>query len=161
MAYPYFGNNQYYMQDLQQMRDRIDQQLRQAQQFQQPQMQQTPAINQTFQLAPNSIMNDLDAKYASNIDEAKNTLALKTTLFIDRENKNLWIKGTDGNIKTYTLTEVVELDEKDKQILALQQQIQEMKGMMINAKQSDNINVNESDKIERPAKLSKSKSINE
>lgn len=136
MAYPMYNPNNMYMQDLQNMRDRIDNQMRQMQQFQQPQIQQ-PAINQTFQLAPNQNVNDLDGKYASNIDEVRNTLTLKNTLFIDKENKNLWIKNTDGSIKTYTLTEVVELDEKDKQILALQKQIEDMKGMILNAKQSD------------------------
>jgi len=140
MAYPIYNPNNMYMQDLQQMRDRIDQQMRQAQQqFQQ--MPQTPQINQTFQLAPNQNLNDLDGKYANNIDEVKNTLTLKNTLFVDKEMKNLWFKGADGNIKTYTLSEVIELDEKDKQIILLQRQIEEMKGMILNAKQSDNDNV--------------------
>ena len=141
MAYPIFNNpNNMYMQDLQNMRDRIDNQMRQMQQFQQPQMQQ-PSINQTFQLAPNQNLNDLDGKYANNIDEVKNTLTLKNTLFIDKENKNLWIKNADGSIKTFTLTEVVELDEKDKQILELQKQIEELKGVVLNGKQSGFNNV--------------------
>lgn len=158
MAYPMYGNNQYYMQDLQSMRDRIDQQIRQMQQFQQPQMQQPTAINQTFQLAPNQNTNELDGKYANNIEEVKNTLALKNTLFIDKENKNLWIKNADGTIKTYTLTEVVELDEKDKQILTLQQQLEEMKGMILNAKQSDNANVVQPITNTKPTDVSTTKS---
>lgn len=157
MAYPMYNPNNMYMQDLQNMRDRIDQQMRQAQQFQQPQMQQ-PAINQTFQLAPNQNLNDLDGKYASSIDEVRNTLTLKNTLFIDKENKNLWIKNTDGTIKTYTLTEVIELDEKDKQILALQKQIEDMKGMILNAKQSDSNNVVQSITNEQPTNVSTNKS---
>ena len=140
MNYPIYNPNNMYMQDLQNMRDRIDQQMRQAQQFQQP-MQQPTAINQTFQLSPSTNFNDLDGKYANDIEEVRNTLTLKNTLFIDKENKNLWIKKADGSIKTYTLTEVIELDEKDKQILALQKQLEEMKGMILNAKQSDNNNV--------------------
>ena len=32
MAYPYYPNNQYYMQDLQNMKDRIDRQMQQVQQ---------------------------------------------------------------------------------------------------------------------------------
>lgn len=157
MAYPAYGN-QYYMQDLQAMRDRIDQQMRQMQQFQQPQMQQPTSINQTFQLAPNQNANELDGKYANNIEEVKNTLALKNTLFIDKENKNLWIKSSDGTIKTYTLTEVVELDEKDKQILALQKQLEEMKGMILNAKQSVNSNVDEPTTNAKSTDVSTSKS---
>lgn len=142
MAYPIYNPNNMYMQDLQNMRERIDNQMRQMQQFQQP-MQQ-PAINQTFQLAPNQNVNDLEGKYATNIDEVKNTLALKNTLFIDKDMKSLWFKGADGTIRTFALSEVIELDEKDKQILALQKQLEEMKGMILNAKQSNNSNVDES-----------------
>lgn len=143
MNYPYYQPNSMYMQDLQAMRDRIDQQMRNAQQYQ-SQMAQTPQINQTFQIAPNQSLNELEGKYVNNIEEVKNTLTLKNTLFVDKEMKNLWFKGTDGNIKTYTLSEVIELDEKDKQIILLQRQIEEMKGMILNAKQSVNDNVDES-----------------
>lgn len=83
MNYPFYGNNQMYMQDLQNMRDRIDSQMRQ---LQQPNMQQTPAINQTFQLSnPGNSANDFDGKYVTNIDEVKSTLALKNTLFVNKE----------------------------------------------------------------------------
>ena len=143
MNYPYYQPNSMYMQDLQAMRDRIDQQMRNAQQYQ-SQMAQTPQINQTFQIAPNQSLNELEGKYVNNIEEVKNTLTLKNTLFVDKEMKNLWFKGTDGNIKTYTLSEVIELDEKDKQIILLQRQIEEMKGMILNAKQPVNDNVDES-----------------
>ena len=143
MNYPYYQPNSMYMQDLQAMRDRIDQQMRNAQQYQ-SQMAQTPQINQTFQIAPNQSLNELEGKYVNNIEEVKNTLTLKNTLFVDKEMKNLWFKGTDGNIKTYTLSEVIELDEKDKQIILLKRQIEEMKGMILNAKQSVNDNVDES-----------------
>ena len=134
MAYPMYNSNNMYMQDLQQMRDRIDNQMRQMQQYQ---PMQQPAINQTFQLAPNQNINDLEGKYANNIDEVKNTLALKNTLFVDKDMKNLWFKGADGNVRTFTLQEVVELDEKDKTIINLQKQIEELKGAVLNAKQSD------------------------
>lgn len=155
MAYQMYNPNNMYMQDLQQMRDRIDNQIKQMQQYQP--MQQPTAINQTFQLAPNQNINDLDGKYATNIDEVKNTLALKNTLFIDKENKNLWIKNADGTIKTYTLTEVVELDPKDKQIIELQKQIEELKGAVLNAKQSDFNNVVQSIKNEQPSNVSTNK----
>jgi single-stranded DNA-specific DHH superfamily exonuclease len=133
--YPMYGNNQYYMQDLQQMRDRIDQQMRQMSQPMQP--QQTPAINQTFQLAPNQTNAELDAKYAKDIDEVKGTLTLKNTFFADKDMSTLWVKNASGDIKTYTLTEVIELDpkdeeiaKKDKEINELKQQMEQMKMMM-------------------------------
>jgi hypothetical protein len=128
-SYPMYGNNQYYIQDLQQMRDRIDQQMRQMQQPIQP-MQQTPAINQTFQLAPNQASTELEAKYAKDIDEVKNTLTLKNTFFVDKDMKNLWFKNASGDIKTYSLTEVIELDPKDKEIAEKNKEIDELKQQM-------------------------------
>jgi hypothetical protein len=134
--YPIYGNNQMYMQDLQNMRDRIDMQMRQMQQTQSSnQVQQTPAINQTFQLSnPQQNANDFDGKYTNNIDEVKNTLTLKNTLFVNKEMNTLWLKDAAGNIKTYSLTEVIELDEKDKMIIDLQRQIEDLKGVVLNAK---------------------------
>lgn len=134
--YPVYGNNQMYMQDLQNMRDRIDMQMKQMQQTQSPnQGQQTPAINQTFQLSnPQQNANDFDGKYTNNIDEVKNTLTLKNTLFVNKEMNTLWLKDATGNIKTYSLTEVIELDEKDKMIIDLQRQIEDLKGVVLNAK---------------------------
>ena len=157
MAYPIYNPNNMYMQDLQNMRERIDNQMRQMQQFQQPQMQQ-PAINQTFQLAPNQNINDLDGKYANSIDEVKNTLALKNTLFVDKDMKSLWLKGADGTIRTFALSEVIELDEKDKQILELQKQLEEMKGMILNAKQSIDADVVQSASDAKSSTLSTNKS---
>lgn len=111
----------------------------------------TPAINQTFQLANTNNMNDFDGKYANNVDEVKNTLALRNMLFVNKEMDILWLKDVTGNIKSYTLTEIVELDEKDKKIIELEKQIESMKGMILNAK-SDNVNVDEP--------IAKSKSTN-
>lgn len=111
----------------------------------------TPAINQTFQLANTNNINDFDGKYANNVDEVKNTLALRNMLFVNKEMNILWLKDVTGNIKSYTLTEIVELDEKDKKIIELEKQIENMKGMILNAK-SDNVNVDEP--------IAKSKSTN-
>jgi hypothetical protein len=46
----------------------------------------------------------------------------------------LWVKGVNGNIKSYELKEIVKKDEKDIQIELLQAQINEMKGMIENAR---------------------------
>lgn len=138
MNYPMYGaspNN--YMQDLQNMRDRIDMQMKQMQQYQpQPQFQQTPAINQTFQLANTPSLSELDGKYVKDIEEVKNTLALKDTLFVNKEMNCLWLKRTDGSIKSFTLSEVIELDDKDRQILALQNEIEKLKGVVLNEQSS-------------------------
>lgn len=140
MNYPMFQNNQFYAQELQGMRDRIDNQLRQIQQ-QQVQQQQIPQpITQNFQLAPNPTNNELESKYANNIDEVKNTFVMKTGIFINKDFSTLWVKDVTGNIKTFNTQEVIEMDEKDKEILSLKKQIEEMKGMIANEYDGSNIN---------------------
>lgn len=156
MAFSYYPNNQYYMQnmqDLQNMKDRIDRQMQQIQQ--QNQVQQQPVqqpITQNFQLAPNPNNNELESKYVNSVDEVKNTFVMKTGVFLNKDFTNLWIKDVTGNIKTYRLEEVIELDPKDKEILMLKRQIEEMKGMInyeSNGNSSDNDESNESKKSAR------------
>ena len=145
MAYPYYPNNQYYMQDLQNMKDRIDRQMQQVQQMNQNQMQQQQPvpITQNFQLAPNPTNNELESKYANNIDEVKNTFVMKTGVFLNKDFTTLWIKDVTGNIRTFRTEEVIDLDPKDKEILMLKKQIEEMKGMMSNAVEYDNTDIDE------------------
>lgn len=143
MAYPYYPNNQYYMQnmqDLQNMKERIDKQMQQMQQFNQNQVQQQPVPNvtQNFQLAPNPNNNsELESKYVNNIDEVKGIFVMKTGVFLNKELNTLWIKNTNGDIRTFKLEEIIELDERDKEILMLKKQIEEMKGMINYGNKSD------------------------
>lgn len=142
MAYPYYPNTQFYMNDLQNMRDRIDAQMKQLQQ-QQTQIQQPAPITQNFQIAPqNNNNNDLEGKFAENYEEVKNTFVIKTGLFVNKNYTTLWVKDVSGNIKTFSLQEIVELDEKDREILDLQRQVNELRGVIENAK-SVNTDVDE------------------
>lgn len=131
MNYPMYGNNQFYMQDLQAMRDKIDNQMRQMQ-FQQNQIQsqQPTPITQNFQLAPTQNNSEIDGKYAENMEEVKNTLTLKNTIFVNKDMNILWFKNAGGDIKTYSLAEIVEVDPKDKEIAELKQQIAAMQEMV-------------------------------
>jgi len=141
MNYPMYNNSQYYMQNLQDMRDRIDNQIKN---YQQSQMQQQPtSINQTFQLAPQTNNNELESKYADNIDIVKNTFVLKTGLFVNKDFSTLWVKDATGNIRTFKTEEIIELDTKDKEIMELKRQINEMKGMITSANELHNADVNE------------------
>lgn len=142
MNYPLYNNSQFYMQNLQDMRDKIDAQIRN---YQQSQIQQPVAqpITQNFQLAPQNNNNELESKYANNIDEVKNTFVNKTALFINKDFSVLWIKDATGNIKTFRTEEIIELDDKDKEIMELKKQIQEMKGMITNANEFCDADVNE------------------
>ena len=142
MAYPYYQNNQYYMQnmqDLQNMREKIDRQMQQMQQFNQNQMQQQPVPNvtQNFQLAPNPTNNELESKYVNNIDEVKGIFVMKTGVFLNKELNTLWIKNTNGDIRTFSLEEIVEIDPKDKEIQMLRNELEKMKGMINYANESD------------------------
>ena len=154
----YFGNTPMYMQELQNMRDRIDGQMRQIQQQNQIQQQPQP-ITQNFQLAPNSINNELESKYVNNFDDVKNTFVMKTGIFTNKDFTTIWIKDVTGNIRTFKTEEIIELDAKDKEILDLQKQVNELKGMIENA-QYDNANINEQTKNTKSSRISSNKPSN-
>lgn len=118
MNYPYN-----YMQDLQNMRDRIDNQMRQ--------LAQPQPITQNFQI---SNIGDLEGRYANDINEVKNTFVTKPGLFISKDYSTLWIKDVSGSIRTFKTEEVIELDEKDKQINELKTELERVKGELENAK---------------------------
>lgn len=161
MNYPMYNNSQYYMQNLQDMRDRIDNQIKN---YQQSQMQQpiTQPITQNFQIAPqpNNNNNELESKYADNIDAVKNTFVIKTGIFVNKDFSTLWVKDATGNIRTFRTEEVIELDDKDRQILELKKQIQEMKGMIVNANELRNADVNEPIAETKPTRVQPRKSSN-
>ena len=162
MAYPYYQNNQYYMQDLQNMKDRIDRQMQQVQQMNQNQMQQPvqQPITQNFQLAPNPSNNELESKYVNNIDEVRNTFVMKTGVFINKDFTSLWIKDVTGNIRTFRTEEIIELDPKDKEIQMLRNEIEKMKGMMSNAVEYDNTDIDEPVKKQTTKAVSTNKRSN-
>ena len=161
MAYPYYPNNQIYMQnmqDLQNMREKIDRQMQQMQQLNQNQMQQQQPvpITQNFQLAPNPTNNELESKYANNIDEVRNTFVMKTGVFVNKDFTSMWVKTTDGNIKTYELNEVIQQDPKDVEINNLKLELQRMREMINydNKSDVDNTDYDESNESKNAKKLS-------
>ncbi len=155
MNYPIY-NNQLYFNDLQNMRDKIDAQIRNMQQ--QPIAQQP--ITQNFQIAPSNINgNEIEGRYAESINDVKNTFVMKTGMFINKDCTSLWIKDVSGNIKTYRLEEVIEMDEKDKEIYSLKKQIEEMRGEIENAKH-DFTNVDEQIANTKPTKVQINKRSN-
>jgi hypothetical protein len=149
------------MQDLQNMRDRIDNQMRQIQQQQNQIPQQVPTnLTQNFQITPQqNIANELEVKYANNIDEVKNTFVMKTGVFVTKDFSTLWIKDVSGNVRTFRTEEVVELDEKDKEIMYLKKQIEEMKGMIYSA-ESNTTNVDEPIPESKPTRVQTNRRTN-
>lgn len=115
----------------QSLNERIDTQIAQLNQMKEQMKNQQPtSINQTFQLAPNSHT----MRYANTIDDVSKETVYFDTPFFSKDMSVLWIKGVNGNIKSYELKEIVKKDEKDIQIELLQAQINEMKGMIENAR---------------------------
>lgn len=163
MAYPYFQNNQFYMQDLQNMREKIDRQMQQLQQqnqmTQQP-MQQPTNLTQNFQLAPNPSNNELESKYVNNIDEVRNTFVMKTGVFLNKELNTLWIKNTNGDIRTFELNELVEIDPKDREITMLKKELERMKEMISNESNGNSTIIDEPDESKTTTKLSTRKQSN-
>ena len=126
----------------QSLKNIINQANGQLQQLQnQPQMpMQQPQIHQNFQLAPNLNTSELESKYANSIEEVKNTFVMKTGVFLNKELNTLWIKNTNGDIRTFELNEIIRTDPKDEEINNLRQELQRMKEMIANES-----NVNNSD----------------
>ena len=159
MNYPMFSNNNnpMYMQNLQSlqdMRDRIDSQMKQMQQQNQMPQPVAQPITQNFQLAPTQTNNELESKYADNIETVKNTFVMKTGIFLNKDFSTLWVKDVTGNIRTFRTEEIVEMDEKDKEIYMLKKQIEEMKEMITNESNVNNSNNDESNESKTTTKLS-------
>lgn len=159
MNYPMY-NNQYYMQNLQDMRDRIDNQIKNYQQSQMQQPQVQP-ITQNFQLAPTqNNNNELEAKYVNNIDEVKNTFVMKTGVFLNKDFSSLWVKDVSGNIKTFKIEEIIEMDDRDIEIQNLKKQLEEMKGMIANDTKYINTIADEPNGSETSKRISTNKKSN-
>lgn len=133
-----------YEQSLKNIINQANLQLQQLRNQPAPVMPQQP-ITQNFQLAPNSNSNnsDLESEYANNIDEVKNTFVSKTGLFVTKDFSTIWVKDVTGNIRTFKTEEIVEMDEKDKEIYMLRKEIKEMKGMIKDANESVDTEFNE------------------
>ena len=117
--------------------DRINAQINELEkmktQLQQP--IQTPTnLTQNFQLAPTN--RDV-IKYANSMEEVQRDMVIGDTPYFSKDMSVVWIKNTKGEIKAYELTEIIPKDDKDIQIEMLKAQINEMKGMIQNAKPND------------------------
>ena len=117
--------------------DRINNQIaeleRLKQQIPTQPIQQPTNLTQNFQLAP----NNSSIRYANSIEEVQKDIVIGDTPFFSNDLSVLWIKNAKGDIKSYELNEIVEKDEKDIQIEYLQSQVNELKGMIENAKSND------------------------
>lgn len=128
-------NNPYY--NPQASLDRINNQIAELEKMKQQipqQLQQPTNLTQNFQIAPQT---QTGIRYANSIDEVKKEMIISDTPFFSKDMSVLWVKNIKGEIKAYTLAEIVEKDEKDLQIEFLQAQIEELKKGMSTYESSD------------------------
>lgn len=149
-------NNPYYNYNPQMTADRIDSQIAELQKLktQIPQLQNNqPAINQTFQLAPNS---QGGMKYVNSIEEVNKEMIFTDTPFFSKDFSVMWIKKTDGSVKSYEIKEIIKKDSKDLQIEFLMAQIEDLKEK-VNAK-PNYTDVDEPTESKEPTNVSNGKS---
>ena len=152
-------NQSIYEQNLKNIINQANSQLQQLQ-SQPVQPQPTQPITQNFQLAANPSNNELESKYVNSIDEVRNTFVMKTGIFTDKDFSTIWVKDVTGNIRTFKTEEIIEMDEKDKEIYTLRKQIEEMKGMVLNANESVNTDVDEPITKTKSTRVSSNKRTN-
>lgn len=130
--------------------DKINKQINELEnlrtQITQQPMPQPTNLTQNFQLAPT---NREVIRYAASLDEVQKDIVIGDTPYFSKDMSVVWIKNTKGEIKAYSLTEIVQKDEKDLKIEFLQAQLDELKGKMKN--ESSNSDVNESNENEEPS----------
>ena len=71
-------------------------------------------------------------KYANTIADVNKEVVYYETPFFSKDMSVLWVKYTNGNVKTYELSEIIPKDSKDLMIENLQLEIEELKGMIKN-----------------------------
>ena len=95
--------------------DRINSQIAELEKLkaQIPQQPLQAPITQNFQLTPT---NREVMRYANSIEEVEKDIVLNDTPFFSKDMSVLWVKNTQGQVKTYQLEELVKKDEKDLKI---------------------------------------------
>jgi methionine synthase I (cobalamin-dependent) len=147
-------NNQY-LYNQQPNIDRINAQINELEnmkkQIQQP--VQPTNLTQNFQISPT---NREVIKYANSMDDVQKEYIVGDTPYFSKDLSVVWIKSTNGNIKTYELTEIVPKDEKDIKIEYLQAQIEELKKGILNNESNANIieSITDTDKSKKSTSVS-------
>ena len=112
----YYNQNQSIINQLLRQKDNIDEML---EQYSKP-----PAPVQNI---INTGVADFEARILQDGEEVANIFVSKRTMFLDKKNKKIMIKETNGEIsEEYEI--VIPLDEKDKKIIELESKLKEMEG---------------------------------
>lgn len=101
-------------------------------------------INQYSQPPVQNIINampstEFEARILKDTEDINAIFITKRTMFLDKKNKKIIIKEIDGRVsEEYDI--ILPLDEKDKRIQALEQELKDLKGMIMNDTRSNNSN---------------------
>lgn len=117
MYNPYYSNPQISI-------DNIDRQIRELEGMRNKITSQQPAINQTFQIAP----NQSGVRIVGGVEDVKRELVFTDSVFVNKTFDQMWIKSPKGDIRPFSIKEIVEKDEKDILIDNLRKEIEELKG---------------------------------
>ena len=121
-------NSQFYMQDLQGMRDKID---RQIQQTQMQQAHQPPQpINNIINTNQSPQHDTIVLRVLNENEDVGNIYVPNKTFFMS--DKNLVIKDADGKIEKFDIVKTYPVDPKDVKINELEQEIKELKELINN-----------------------------
>ena len=115
-------------------------------------MQPQPSINQTFQLTPSQV----GIKMVDNISDVEKEQIFNDTPFFSKDMSILWVKNIKGEIKAYSLEEIVKQDERDIEIEYLKNELEKYKKGKENNEKCSNSNGNEPIKEQRPSSISNS-----
>lgn len=127
--------------------DRINANMNELEKMKQQlqQSQQPTNLTQNFQLTP---QNNNVIRYAGSMEEVQRDMVIGDTPYFSKDMSIVWIKSTNGNIKTYELNEIIPKDEKDLKIEFLQAQIEELKKGMKKDESDTNIIESNTDSVE-------------
>lgn len=93
--------------------------------------QQQPTLNQTIQVTPTPSQS-IGLKHVKGIENVNSELVMVETPFVLDDYSVLFIKNAKGEVRTFTMEEIVPKDEKDKIIEQLRLENEELKGMISN-----------------------------
>ena len=93
--------------------------------------QQQPTLNQTIQVTPTPSQS-IALKHVKGVEDVNSELVMFETPFVLDDYSTLFIKNTNGEVRTFVMKEIIPKDEKDKIIEQLRLENEELKGMISN-----------------------------
>lgn len=113
--------------------------------------QQQPTLNQTIQVTPTPSQS-IGLKHVKNINDVNSELVMFETPFVLDDYSTLFIKNTNGEVRTFAMEEIVPKDEKDKIIEQLRLENEELKGMISNESTNATNDEQSNATIDKPTK---------